>query len=61
MATKPLTDTGSLKPYIANTLPQLGGGDKLFLSNELKKIQDAISGLIKAAQALEARLNAGGL
>lgn len=56
-----LKTTGSLKPYIANTQPQLAGGDKLFLSNELKKVQDAITGLIKAAQALEARLNAGGL
>lgn len=56
-----LKDTGNLKPYIANTLPQLGGGEKIYLSNELKKIQDAIAGLISAAQALEARLNAGGL
>lgn len=56
-----LKNTGNLKPYIANTLPQLDGGDKLYLSSELKKIQDAIAGLIKAAQALETRLNAGGL
>ncbi len=56
-----LKDTGALKPYIASTLPQLGGGDKLYLSSELKKVQDAIATLIKAAQALEARINAGGL
>lgn len=57
---KPLTDTGSLKPYITTTMPQLGA-DKLFLSNELKKIQDATTAIIKAMQLLEARLNAGGL
>lgn len=61
MTTKPLTDTGSLKPYVANTQPQLSGGDKLFLSNELKKIQDAIKPIIAAMQEIEARLNAGGL
>jgi hypothetical protein len=52
--------TTNLRPYIADTPPQLGN-DKLYLRLQLKNIQDAITALIVAAQALEQRLVAGGL
>lgn len=52
--------TTNLRPYIADVQPQLGA-DKLYLRTQLKEIQDAISALITAAKALEARLVAGGL
>jgi hypothetical protein len=53
------TTTG-LRPYVSDVPPQLGH-DKVYLRNQLKQIQDAIAALIVAAQALEARLVAGGL
>jgi hypothetical protein len=42
---------GKLVPYIADVPPQLGN-DKLYLAGQLKKIQDAISSLIIALQAV---------
>lgn len=55
-----MKDTTGLSGYSPASQPQLGG-DKLYLSNELKKIHDAIAAVIQAAQALEKRLVAGGL
>jgi hypothetical protein len=55
-----MKDTTNLRPYVASNPPQLGA-DRLYLSKELKSIQGAIAVLIRAAQALEARLVAGGL
>jgi len=53
------TTTG-LRPYVPTPYPNLGA-EKLYLTNELKAIKDAIAALITAAQGLEQRLVAGGL
>jgi hypothetical protein len=56
-----LHTTTNLRPYVMDTPTQLDGGDKIYLRQQLKNVQDAITALVLAAQQLEQRLVAGGL
>jgi len=48
-------NTTKLRPYIASNPPQLGA-DKLYLTGELKSIQDAIGSLTQAIQSAQAAI-----
>jgi hypothetical protein len=56
-----LHDTTKLRPYIAAGTPNIPGSEERYLREEFRQIEDAIKALVIAAQALEARLVAGGL
>ena len=53
-------DTSKLRPYVPTGYPNLGN-DKAYIQQELARIADAITQVITAAKALEARIVAGGL
>lgn len=55
------TDTSALKPYNAANFPSIEGGESKFITNELKKIENAIVAIIAACKLMEARMNTNGL
>lgn len=55
------TDTAGLKPYQANSYPNIEGGEARFITKELQRISAAINQLVAVAKLLEARMNTNGL
>lgn len=55
------TDTKYLVGYNAQSFPSLDGGEKKFITNELLKIQRAITEIVVAIKLMEARMNTNGL
>jgi len=56
-----MADTDVLKQYRVGDPPTLPGSDKLYLSEELKRISAAINLLVQVAKKLEARMTANGI
>ena len=55
------TSTANLSAYKPATYPNIDGGEKRFITQELQKISVAISNIVVACKAMEARMNADGL
>jgi hypothetical protein len=55
-----LADTDVLKNYRVGDAPTLPNSDKLYLSEQLKQISQAVNLLVQVAKKLEARMAAHG-
>lgn len=56
-----MADTDTLKQYNVGNPPTLANSDKLYLAEELKKVQLSIGLLIGVMKKLEARMVAHGV